>query len=596
MGNTKWIARLCLLGLLFFLHSASANTGAQGPPLQPGELIYQEMLTVYYGNLARRDNGMPPLRWNAPMTRAARWFDWDSVENRTEPYCGHQDTQGGWPGDRVKTFGYQGSAGGENCYCGYMEPQAAIAGWMNSPGHRANLLNSEVREIGMGYYVRTSDGRGYLTQDFGIDAVYPPVIINHEAPNTTNATVDLYIYDRSSGGGFRELGPATEMQIANEPCFSGASWQPYQAEKAWMLEAGSGWRTVYVKTRDALGRATTVSDTIYLGTSVPLHELDLHLASTNAEVVTLYNLDTSWPYIRLSQNWFADDTFGTFGLNWGNGERVNDATAWGGTAFRLYPGNGESNVWVWTTEFFKDIPLTAYVRLKVNDNTSTAEVARFSIVGGGTTYGPLNLKGTDFAAANVYQEFPLDFTFHDTEDVFLIFNFWRSGAADVYVDGVTIYTRPIPTTSPLTWTTPDGNERGGAIWVRYQDAQGNFSPRSEAALIASRLQVLPAVLSFMASVGTNPPPQNLTVNSIGCSDFTWSVSATAPWLATTIAGNRVAVTVDTTGLAVGTYSTLITVQAAADVLDSPRQIPVTLHVAAQLYPVYLPLTLRAIHP
>jgi len=581
---------------LFFLNSGPANTEPQGPPPQPAELIYQEMLTVYYGNLARRDNGVPPLRWNAPMTEAARWFSWDSVVNRIEPYCGHQDTLGRWPSERVPVFGYQGSSGAENCYCGYMEPQAAIDGWMNSPGHRANLLDPNSREIGMGYYLRTSDWRGYLTQDFGVDAVYPPVIINNEAPNTANAVVDLYIYDRSGGGGFRELGPATEMQIANEPCFSGASWQPYQAEKAWTLEAGGGWRTVYVKTRDAVGRATTVSDTIYLGDSVPLHELGLHLASTNAGAVTLYNLDTSWPYVRLSQNWFVDDTFGTFGLNWGNGERVSDATAWGGTAFRLYPGNGESNAWVWTTEFFKDIPLTAYVRLKVNDNTATAEVARFSIVGGGTTYGPLNLKGTDFAAANVYQEFPLDFTFHDAEDVFLIFNFWRSGAADVYVDGVTIYTRPIPTTSPLTWTTPEGNDRGGAIWVRYQDAQGNFSPRSEAALIALRLQVLPATLSFMASVGTNPPPQNLTVNSIGCSDFTWSVSATAPWLATTIVGNRVAVTVDTTGLSVGTYSTLITVQAAAGVLDSPRQIPVTLHVAAQLYPVYLPLTLRAIHP
>ena len=42
----------------------------------------------------------------------------------------------------------------------------------------------------------------------------------------------------------------------------------------------------------------------------------------------------------LSQNWFADDTFDTFTLWWGNGERVNDSTALGGTAFRLRPGGG----------------------------------------------------------------------------------------------------------------------------------------------------------------------------------------------------------------------------------------------------------------
>lgn len=596
MGNRKWIAGLCLLGILFFLNSGPANTEPQGPPPQPAELIYKEMLTVYYGNLARRDNGVPPLRWNAPMTEAARWFSWDSVENRIEPYCGHQDTLGRWPSERVPIFGYKGSSGAENCYCGYMEPQAAIDGWMNSPGHRANLLDPNSREIGMGYYLRTSDWRGYLTQDFGVDAVYPPAVINYEAPHTTDTAVTLYIYDRSGGGGFRELGPATEMQIANEPCFSGASWQPYQAEKAWTLEAGDGWRTVYVKTRDAVGRATTVSDTIYLGNSVPVHELGLHLASRNAGAVTLYNLNTSWDYVRLSQNWFVDDTFGTFGLNWGNGERVNDAAAWGGTAFRLYPGNGESNAWVWTTEFFKDLPLTAYVRLKVNDNTSTAEVARFSVAGGGTTYGPLSLKGIDFAAPNLYQEFPLDFTFHDTEDVFLIFNFWRSGAADVYVDGVTIYTRRMPVSVPLTWQLPGGNYRGGAVWVRYEDAAGNFSPRTEGELTPLRLQVAPVTLSFLAQTGQNPAAQSLNVIREGCKTFTWSVSDNASWLHTSIAGNQVQVWADVTGLSVGTYSALLTVQAEAGVLNSPIQLPVTLRVAEQLYRVYLPLTLRAANP
>jgi hypothetical protein len=197
-----------LLASLFFLVPIGAALAMpQNPPPQPADIIYKEMLTVYYGNLARQDNGVPPLRWNAPMTEAARWFDWDSVENRIEPYCGHQDTLGRWPSERVPLFGYKGACGAENCYCGYMEPQAAIDGWMNSPGHRANLLDPNSREIGMGYYVRTSDGRGYLTQDFGTDAVYPPVIIDQEAPNTTDTAVDLYIYDRSGGGAFANWGP-----------------------------------------------------------------------------------------------------------------------------------------------------------------------------------------------------------------------------------------------------------------------------------------------------------------------------------------------------------------------------------------------------
>ena len=140
----------CTPILLLFLLVGPTQAQPAGPPPQPPDIIYNEMLTVYYGNLARRDHGLPPLRWNAPMTEAARWFAWDSIENRAEPFCGHQDTLGRWPSERVPLFGYKGSCGAENCYCGCMEPQDAISGWMNSHGHRANLLDPNSREIGMG--------------------------------------------------------------------------------------------------------------------------------------------------------------------------------------------------------------------------------------------------------------------------------------------------------------------------------------------------------------------------------------------------------------------------------------------------------------
>ena len=75
--------------------------------------------------------------------------------------------------------------------------------------------------------------------------------------------------------------------------------------------------------------------------------------------------------------------------------------------------------------------MVAYFRLKVNDNTSSSEVARISVKGGGTEYGPLILHGTDFAAPSQYQEFAIGFTFNtNPNDDFLFFNFWRSGNAD----------------------------------------------------------------------------------------------------------------------------------------------------------------------
>jgi hypothetical protein len=562
------------------------------PPPQPASLVHDEMCTVYLGNLARRDNGVPPLRWNVQMTDAARWFSWDSVENRPGGYCDHDDTLGRTPWERVPAFGYKGFVGAENCFCGYVTPEYAITGWMNSTGHRNNLLNPNYREVGLGYYRRNSDGRGYVTQDFGLDTIYAPLVIEYEALTTTSPNVNLYIYDRQRTGEFAGLGPATEMLLANDACFTGASWEPYVAETTWDLEPGTGWRTVYVKTRDAVGRTTVSSDTIYLGSSVPVDELGFRMASSTTDQVTAYRLDSgSLPYVQLSQNWFVDDTHDTFDILWGNGERVVDSAALGGTAFRLRPGAGDSFAWVWTTEFFKDISFVAYLRLKVNDNSSSDEVARISVKGGGTEYGPLGLNGTDFASANVYQEFPIPFTFHtNPDDAFLFFNFSRNGPADVYVDGVTIFTDPQPVQSPFTWAVPGGNYRGGGVWLRYTDAASTFSPIEEADLTPEHLSVSPDSMLFLAECGGPPPPPlTLVVRKEGCEPFTWSVADNAAWLHAQPVGESVQVSIDTAGLITDTYYATITFEAEAGVLGSPAQVPVTLSVVDHVYQIYLPL-------
>ncbi len=561
---------------------------------QTPDLIYDEAQTVYLGNLARRANGVAPLRWNAQLTEAARWFSWDSVENRPDPYCGHQDTQGNWPSDRIVTFGYKGYGGAENCFCGYVTPQYAIDGWMNSSGHRANLLDPNSREIGLGYYRRASDGRGYVTQDFGQDPIYPPVIIENEAVNVTSPAVNLYIYDRASGGGFAEMGPAAQMKVSNDACLTGAAWEPFAAEKAWTLATGEGWRSVYVKTRDVFSRTSTVSDTVYVGASVPLGELGAAQMSATQPQVTLRGLGGGGlAQMQFSLGWLADDGFSTFSKYWGNGERVNDPAAWGGTAFRLYPGDGESFAWVWTTEFVKDAPLVAYFRLKVNDNTSTDEVARISVKGGGTEYGPVSLKGADFAAANQYQEFPLAFTYNtNPDDVFLIFQFWRSGPADVYVDAVSIFAAPQPVSPNITWNVPGGNYRGQGVWVRYTDGGSQFSAISEASTQLPSLSVSPATLSFLAVRNGDPLPASSVQVARVCGTFDWQVDSNAAWLQAQISGDLIQVSANQAGLSNGVYTSALTVSAVGDSGVPPASVTVRLTVVEQLYPVYLPMVTR----
>jgi len=587
--------RICWrLGFLFIFTLTVSSVRAQGsydPTVQTQTLLYNEARAVYLGNLARRDNGFPPLRWNSQLTQAARWFSWDSTENRPPGFCGHQDTQGQWPGYRASAFGYLGGAGAENAFCGYLTPENAIQGWMNSPGHRANLLDPNSREIGLGYYRRDSDGRGYVTQDFGNDAVYAPVIIENEAISTTSPNVNLYIYDRSTGGGFAGLGAATQMMVSNNACFSGATWEPYTANKAWTLANGDGWREVYVKTRDVFSRALTTSDTIHLGANVPLNELGAAQMSTAQSQVTLYNLDSgTLPQVQFSPGWLADDSFGTFDKWWGNGERVSDMAAWGGTTYRLYPGNGESFAWVYDTTFIKNTPLVAYFRLKVNDNTSNSEVARISIKGGGTEYGPLRLRGTDFTAPNQYQEFALNFTFNSNpDDVFLIFQFWRSGSADVYVDAVSIFSTPQVIASPLTWSVPGGNYRGQGVWVRYTNGN-QFSALTEATTTQFVLQVSPTALTFLAARGGNPPPTAILSVTQNCPSFSWQVSDDASWLQTQSSGNTVGVSVNQSGLSNGVYSGTVTISAIGISGVLPVSTQVQLIVVDELFPIYLPLT------
>jgi uncharacterized protein YkwD len=586
MNPRPYLVSVFLLGLTLLLAQTSFGQSSQ-PPAQ----VYNEARTVYLSNLARQQNGVPPLRWNGQLTEAARWFSWDSVENRSEPYCGHQDTQGHWPDWRAKAYGYQGAAGAENAFCGFLTPEQAVEGWMNSPGHRANLLDPNSREVGLGYYLRDGDNRGYVTQDFGHDPVYPPVIIENEAINTTSPFVDLFIYDRESGGGFAGRGPAVQMMISEDPCFSDATWEPYLADRSWTLEPGEGWRQVYVKSRDVFSRTVVVSDAIYLGPHVPLDELGQTQMSTTEDQVTLYNLDGGGlSSVQFSLGWLADDTFDRFSLNWGSGEQVTDSQAWGGTAFRLLPGEGESFAWVWTTNFIKDTPLVAYFRLRVNDNASADEVARISVQGGGTEYGPVQLAGIDFADPDHYQEFPLAFTFHANEsDPFLIFKFWRSGSAEVYVDAVSIFTAPEPATSPLTWTVPGGNYRGQGLWLRYTNGNDQFSPMSEADRTPVGLEVSPSTLIFLAERdGELPSPRVLNVGPTGCRSLAWQVDSEAAWLQLQTGADFIQVSVDHDGMDVGTYSDSLIVEASASESVTPVTVAITLIVLDDLYQAYLP--------
>ncbi len=110
-------------------------------------------------NEIRAKNGLNALSANWELSRVARYKSQDMVDNR---YFSHTSPTYGSPFQMIRNFGISYRTAGENIAYGYSTPQAVVNAWMNSSGHRANILNSSYTQIGVGYVAQGS----YWTQMF----------------------------------------------------------------------------------------------------------------------------------------------------------------------------------------------------------------------------------------------------------------------------------------------------------------------------------------------------------------------------------------------------------------------------------------------
>jgi uncharacterized protein YkwD len=140
-------------------------------PLRSPQTIAQTSQSTYESellrltNLERQKAGLAPLRLSSQLKSAAQNHATDMARNN---YFSHTGRNGSRMVDRIKATGYTYGYVGENIAAGRPSPVATIAQWMNSSGHRANILNPNFSEIGFGY-ANTSDSRyqHYWVQVFG---------------------------------------------------------------------------------------------------------------------------------------------------------------------------------------------------------------------------------------------------------------------------------------------------------------------------------------------------------------------------------------------------------------------------------------------
>ena len=110
-------------------------------------------------NKHRRENGLKELTLNSNLSDVAQIKAEDMKNNN---YFSHTSPTYGSPFDMMKQFGISYKTAGENIAKGQKTPEAVVNAWMNSEGHRSNILNANYTQMGLGY----TNGTVYWCQMF----------------------------------------------------------------------------------------------------------------------------------------------------------------------------------------------------------------------------------------------------------------------------------------------------------------------------------------------------------------------------------------------------------------------------------------------
>ena len=121
-----------------------------------------EMEVVRLVNIERQKEGLAPFTASAQLSNVARIKSEDMAKNN---YFSHTSPTYGDPFAMMRSFGIKYNTAGENIAKGQLTAQSVVTGWMNSPGHRANIMNPSFKTIGVGHY-KSSNGTNYWTQMF----------------------------------------------------------------------------------------------------------------------------------------------------------------------------------------------------------------------------------------------------------------------------------------------------------------------------------------------------------------------------------------------------------------------------------------------
>lgn len=123
------------------------------------EVSAYEQQVLDLTNKERANAGLPALKLDVELSKVARE---KSRDMQAKGYFDHNSPTYGSPFDMMKQFGISYTSAGENIAQGQQTPEEVVQAWMNSQGHRENILNSSYTHLGVGYV----ENGNYWTQMF----------------------------------------------------------------------------------------------------------------------------------------------------------------------------------------------------------------------------------------------------------------------------------------------------------------------------------------------------------------------------------------------------------------------------------------------
>ncbi len=137
-------------------------------------------------NYERTQNGLPPLSMNSQLSEAAQKKSGHMFANN---YWAHFAPDGTSPWDFIKGVGYEYSYAGENLAKGFTTSSDAVAAWMKSPTHKANILASQYEDVGFSVEEGRLQGEDtiLIVQEFGAHENSPAVNPNGTLANSATS-------------------------------------------------------------------------------------------------------------------------------------------------------------------------------------------------------------------------------------------------------------------------------------------------------------------------------------------------------------------------------------------------------------------------